>query len=297
MTRALYSGYSGSLYQVTRSDGQSVNIKPVSRGGVANVAPQNSLCSGNAVCYISAIYDQSGNGNTLTRAPPGRFNGPASGGSDNLAPAAAAPIHVNGRQVYGLYVAPGTGYRNDATKNIATGDQPEGMYAIFDGTHYNGVCCFDYGNAETNAQDLGRGYMEALHFSNSTVTGYGSGTGPWITADMEDGVFSGYGPKENDGDPTISYRFVTATLKGKPNQWAMKGGNAASGTLSTFYNGVRPAGYTTMHKQGAIILGIGGDNSNGGAGTFYEGVMTSGYPSDATENAVQANIVAAKYTT
>ncbi|MEV4364707.1 arabinofuranosidase catalytic domain-containing protein [Nonomuraea sp. NPDC049625] len=28
------------------------------------------------------------------------------------------------------------------------------------------------------------------------------------------------------------------------------------------------------------------------AGTFYEGVMTSGYPSDATENAVQANIVA-----
>ncbi|MFG6191713.1 arabinofuranosidase catalytic domain-containing protein [Nonomuraea sp. JJY05] len=31
------------------------------------------------------------------------------------------------------------------------------------------------------------------------------------------------------------------------------------------------------------------------AGTFYEGVMTSGYPSDATENAVQANIVAAGY--
>ncbi|NUR60959.1 MAG: hypothetical protein HOV87_20200, partial [Catenulispora sp.] len=29
--------------------------------------------------------------------------------------------------------------------------------------------------------------------------------------------------------------------------------------------------------------------------TFYEGVMTSGYPSDATENAVQANIVAAGY--
>src|SRR5262249_16809531 len=40
---------------------------------------------------------------------------------------------------------------------------------------------------------------------------------------------------------------------------------------------------------------IGGDNSNGSAGTFYEGVMTSGLPSDATENAVQANIVAAGY--
>jgi non-reducing end alpha-L-arabinofuranosidase len=57
------------------------------------------------------------------------------------------------------------------------------------------------------------------------------------------------------------------------------------------------SGYNPMHKEGAIILGIGGDNSKGSAGTFYEGVMTSGYPSDATENSVQANIVAAGYGT
>jgi len=55
------------------------------------------------------------------------------------------------------------------------------------------------------------------------------------------------------------------------------------------------SGYNPMSKEGAIILGIGGDNSNGAQGTFYEGVMTSVYPSDATENSVQANIVAAKY--
>ncbi|MFE9672478.1 arabinofuranosidase catalytic domain-containing protein, partial [Microbispora bryophytorum] len=48
-------------------------------------------------------------------------------------------------------------------------------------------------------------------------------------------------------------------------------------------------------KEGAILLGIGGDNSNGARGTFYEGVMTSGYPSNATEDQVQANIVAAGY--
>nr|GAT59108.1 arabinofuranosidase [Mycena chlorophos] len=52
-----------------------------------------------------------------------------------------------------------------------------------------------------------------------------------------------------------------------------------------------------MSKEGAIILGIGGDNSDGAVGTFYEGVLTSGFPSDATENAVQANIVAAGYAT
>jgi hypothetical protein len=50
-----------------------------------------------------------------------------------------------------------------------------------------------------------------------------------------------------------------------------------------------------MHKEGAIILGIGGDNSCSAIGNFYEGAMTSGYPSAATENSVQANIVAAGY--
>jgi hypothetical protein len=50
-----------------------------------------------------------------------------------------------------------------------------------------------------------------------------------------------------------------------------------------------------MQKEGAIILGIGGDDSNGGGGNFFDGVMTSGYSSNATDNAVQANIVAAGY--
>ena len=53
--------------------------------------------------------------------------------------------------------------------------------------------------------------------------------------------------------------------------------------------------YDPMRKQGAIVLGNGGDNSNGSQGTFYEGVMTAGYPSDATDQQVQANIVAARY--
>jgi hypothetical protein len=118
-------------------------------------------------------------------------------------------------------------------------------------------------------------------------------------ADLENGLFSGSSPDNNSGDPSISYRFLTAVVKGKANQWAIRGANAASGSLSTFYSGARPSvsGYNPMSKEGAIILGIGGDNSNGAQGTFYEGVMTSGYPSDATENSVQANIVAAKYAT
>jgi hypothetical protein len=88
---------------------------------------------------------------------------------------------------------------------------------------------------------------------------------------------------------------VTAIVKGEPNHWAIRGGNAQSGGLSTMFDGPRPAGYHPMKKEGAILLGIGGDNSVTGTGTFYEGAMTSGYPSDATENAVQANIAAAGY--
>ena len=290
-TRALYASYSGPLYQVKRSsDGATTNISPLGAGGVANAAAQDSFCAG-TTCVISEIYDQSGRGNNLTDAPAGG----AAGGPDNLANATAAPVTVGGHKAYGVYVAAGTGYRDDHTSGIATGDAAEGEYAIFDGTHYNGGCCFDYGNAETSNDDTGAGHMEAIYFGNIKVWGYGTGSGPWIMADMENGLFSGANAGYNANDPTTSYRFTTAMIEGESNQWAILGGNAQSGGLATDYSGVRPPGYNPMHKEGAIILGIGGDNSKGSAGTFYEGVMTSGYPSASTESSVQASIVAAGY--
>ncbi|MEV7044567.1 arabinofuranosidase catalytic domain-containing protein [Amycolatopsis sp. NPDC051061] len=296
-TRALYGAYNGSLYQVRRaSDNTTRDIGLLSAGGVANAAAQDSFCAG-TTCLITVIYDQSGRNNHLTQAPPGGFPGPAAGGYDNLANAAAAPITLGGQRAYGVFVAPGTGYRNNNATGTATGDQPEGMYAIFDGTHYNGGCCFDYGNAERNSRDNGNGTMEAIYFGNIKVWGYGAGPGPWVMSDLENGLYSGVNAGYNANDPTINHRYLTAILKGESNHWSIRGGNAQSGGLSTFYNGPRPnvSGYHPMRKEGAIILGTGGDNSIGSAGTFYEGVMTSGYPSDATENAVQANITAAAY--
>jgi non-reducing end alpha-L-arabinofuranosidase len=292
-TRALYASYDGPLYQVRRaSDGATTNISPLSAGGVANAAAQDSFCTG-TTCVITEIYDQSGHGNNLTDAPAGG----AAGGPDNLANATAAPVTVGGHKAYGVYVAAGTGYRDDSTSGIATGDAAEGEYAIFDGTHVNNGCCFDYGNAETNNDDNGSGHMEAIYFGTEKTWGFGSGNGPWIMADMENGLFSGSNTGLNSGDPTIADRFTTAMIEGEPNQWAILGGNAQSGGLSTFFSGVRPSGYNPMHKEGAIILGIGGDNSKSSAGTFYEGVLTSGYPSAATENSVQANITSVGYAT
>ncbi|MEU2778687.1 alpha-L-arabinofuranosidase B [Streptomyces sp. NPDC007162] len=292
-TRALYAAYNGPLYQIRRaSDSTTKDIGPLTAGGVADAAQQDAFCA-NTSCVITVIYDQSPKGNNLTQAPAGG----AASGPDNLANAFEAPVTVGGHKAYGVYVAPGTGYRNNNTNGIATGDQPEGMYAIFNGKHFNGGCCFDYGNAETNSHDTGNGHMEAIYFGNNNHWGSGSGNGPWIMADLENGLFSGVNQHLNTGDPTVTNRFLTAIVKGGPNQWAIRGGDAQSGGLSTYYSGVRPnvSGYNPMHKEGAIILGIGGDNSKGAQGTFYEGVMTQGYPSDATENAVQANITAAGY--
>src|ERR1700733_11296448 len=291
-TRALYASYSGALYQVRRaSDGATTNISALSAGGYANAAAQDSFCAG-TTGVISENYDQSGHGNNLTDAPAGG----AAGGPAAVANATAAPAMVDGSKVYGVYIAAGDGYRDDSPSGIATGDAAEGEYAIFDGTHVNNGCCFDYGNAETNNDDNGAGHMEAIYFGTEKTWGFGSGNGPWIMADMENGLFSGSNTGLNSGDPTIADRFTTAMVEGEPNQWAILGGNAQSGGLSTFWSGVRPSGYNPIHKEGAIILGIGGDNSKSSAGTFYEGVMTSGYPSSSTEASVQANIGAGGYT-
>ena len=297
-TRCLLDSYNGPLYQLTRgSDSTTTTIKPVSKGGVANGAAQDRFCSG-TTCVISTIYDQSGRGNDLSAAPPGgAATGPQPGGYDFVAGATGAPVTLNGQKAYGVFTTTATGYRRDNTNGIATGNEAEGIYAVFDGTHYNDGCCWDYGNAETNNLDNDATHMEALYFGNLRGTASGTGNGPWIQADLENGLFAGnQSGGVNPNNPSIDYRFTTGIVKGaQRDQWAIRGGNAQSGGLGTFYSGPRPAGYYPMNKEGAIILGIGGDNSDSAQGTFYEGAMTTGYPSDAIENQVQANIVSAGY--
>jgi hypothetical protein len=79
------------------------------------------------------------------------------------------------------------------------------------------------------------------------------------------------------------------------SNFTLKYGNAASGGLTTPYSGALPNGYSPMKTDSSLLLGTGGDNSVSGVGEFFEGAIIAGYPSDATENAVQANITAAGY--
>jgi hypothetical protein len=80
--------------------------------------------------------------------------------------------------------------------------------------------------------------------------------------------------------------------------FTLKGGNATTDGLTTFYGGPTPPGkgYSPMRQEGAIILGSGGDQGTTD-GEFFEGVMTIGVPSSAAEAAVQANIVGVGYRT
>ncbi len=306
-TRALYAAYNGPLYQVMRqSDGKTRDIGVVQSsasdpGGYADAAAQDAFCA-NTYCWITTVYDQSGHGNHITQAPRGPAGVPmVMGGFNNLPVADWAPITIMGHKVYGVFIAPGMGLRNDNPHGTAVDDQAEGQYWVVNGRHYNGGCCFDYGNGEIDSRDDAEGTMETAYFGNATAWYHGRGPGPWIMTDQENnlvGCVTTNGTKNCDDLPIITWRFVTATADGEAHHWRSMGGDAQMGELKTMFDGPRVSRrYDPMRKQGAILLGNGGDNSNGSDGTFYEGAMTAAntFPSQETNQKLQANIVAAHY--
>lgn len=308
-TRALYAAYNGPLYQVMRqSDGKTHDIGVVApsandAGGYADAAAQDAFCA-NTTCWITTLYDQSGKGNNLTQAPRGAFLGPSMGGFNNIPIADMAPVSVMGHKVYGIFIAPGMGLRQNDAKGTAVDDQAEGQYWVINGRHYNNGCCYDYGNAETDSRDDGDGTMETAYYGNSTGWYHGPGAGPWIMTDQENNLVGCANASPNDKGcqiPIINWRFVTAMADGEPHHWRSMGGDAQHGDLDVMFDGTRVTNdrnsYDPMRKQGAILLGNGGDNSNGSQGTFYEGAMTAAgtFPTKETNKKIQANIVAARY--
>ncbi|MFE9610838.1 arabinofuranosidase catalytic domain-containing protein [Streptomyces sp. NPDC006012] len=288
--RALYASYDGSLYQVTRvQDGAKLDIGLLAPGGYADAGAQNAFCTG-AACRISEIYDQSPRHNDLPVAGAG-----TAGAADIGAPANALHVTVNGHSAYGVYIAPGMGYRHPVGSGVATDGQPEGMYMVTSGTHVDRDCCFDFGNVEAVANDTGAGHMDALNMSTIPACSPCTGTGPWVQADLENGIFQAdtNAHSTNGGN---SSPFVTALLKNNgQTSFALKGGNSQSGSLTTWWNGPLPPGYAPMRQEGSLVLGTGGDNSNRAVGSFFEGAITTGYPSDAADAAVQSSIVGAGY--
>ena len=115
-------------------------------------------------------------------------------GSPQSRPAIATSesLTVGGNKAYSLYINPGNSYWRDGhLTGVPTGSAPEGMYMVTSGTHVNSGCCFDYGNSETTRAADAAGAMDAINFSTQCWFGGCSGTGPWVQADLEWGLFPG----------------------------------------------------------------------------------------------------------
>lgn len=295
------------MYQLNRSDNTQIDVSPVHAGGVVNTAAHDAFCAG-AQCTILMFYDQTGNGNHLTRSP--YFNQPTV--FDNPVNASALPITFAGTKVYGAKFEFFQGYRRlnsrndtvgmtDFTFNIAMGSQAESTYMVTSGKYFTNHCCFDFGNGEAIPRNDGGGTMQAIYFGadleylNQTSLLGQNITGPFVMADFENGMYMGNGFQFNPQNMPQSQDFVTALLKGAlENRFVIKAGDATGGTLTTMWDGIRT--YQPPNNwEGGIILGTGGDNSFYGNGVFFEGAIAQGFMNDATDAALQANVVAAGY--
>jgi len=310
LTRALYGDTTGPLYAVQNTaTGAVMDIHTTSVGGAADSGAQDDFC-GASVCIVQRIYDQSPMQNHLGIEKGPAILGPPRGLDDRgVNVSRDTMVLLGGHPVYSAYFSgmphesrtAGQGYSNRTARGTAVGDQPQSMYVVVSGRHQNNICCFDYGNAE-NATGLANGdfvdgAMEAVYFgSGYAPTGPGGGPGPWVGADIENGIYEGSSAHATQPS-LLPIDFRVAMLKGgSDNHYSLLSGDAQKpDSLKVLYDGPRPPGYEVMHKGGAIVLGIGGDNSPWAAGTFYEGVMTAGYASSEADAAVMANIVAAGY--
>jgi hypothetical protein len=302
VTRALYATYGGKLFQVRRpTDGKTQDISAAGAGGLVDRTALDAFCMG-TTCTVARLYDQAGNGNdmwqnTVANQPTLGFWSAAGG--------AKYPIIVS------------KGYQwlrnRNQFKNIPTGSNPQTEYFVVHGDYAgraggtNG-CCYDYGNMENHIGDDGPGTMSALYFGDATDWTRGAGQGPWVMLDMENGVFAGGGSiailnagnaSVNASDPSLKFaapNIITGLAKtdGK-STFEIKYGNASSGKLSVAWNGSlptnkNPTSYIPLKQQGGISLGEGGDGSATGTGAFSEGVIIAAQTSDATDDAIQANL-------
>ena len=301
-TRALFATYDGPLYRIQRaSDGSSLNVGVEAAGGIVNVAPETSFCGG-TTCTITELYDQTPNANNLLVSPGTSCSGCSAwrsrarpGWSRHRRARLGAAGHGRRLAGYGmLFDAMGTGYRINNAKNVPTGSSPAGVYMLTSSNITSGGCCFDFGSAETNDSDDGNSTMNAIYYGTDCWTQNCTGPGPWVGGDLENGMYFSNTGANPSSITSETGSFLTAWEKNNgTTNFTLKYGNGQQGGLTTSYSGALPAHYNPMKVQNSIELGTGGDNSLFGDGEFFEGAVTAGYPSDATENAVQAAIVAA----
>ena len=102
---------------------------------------------------------------------------------------------------------------------------------------------------------------------------------------------------------TLSYTILSHTLHSFIHSTLSHTQHSLSYTIRfLIHNTLSHTLYTLSYTHSLSLIHyalsyIGGDNSNSAHGNFYEGIMVTGATNDATDDAVQANIVAVGYKT
>jgi hypothetical protein len=316
MTRALFASYTGPLFKALRdSDKEEKDIGIVASTGLVDMTALNAFCSG-TTCKVTTLYDQSGNGNDMWRGDVAT-NAPMDNGETpklcdlmaieymSLADGSKLPIAV---ETGSMWKSKAQCLRNrDKTKNMPTGSNPQTTYAIFHAKYLNNNCCFNYGNTGKRIHYTGPGTLSALNFSKIEFWSKGTGSGPWVMVDWEQGVYAGNVAKCGSGaatsaectttgenaNPSITFDVVTTLFKHDGTKhWEMKAGNAKAGSLAVSADlPTLPKGYSPLKQEGGLGLGEGGAGDTNGTGGFSEGAVVAGETSDAVDSAIQKSIV------
>jgi hypothetical protein len=316
VTRTLFASYTGPLFKALRdSDKTEKDIGIVTSTGLVDMTALNAFCSG-TVCKVTTLYDQSGNGNDMWRGDVAT-NAPMDNGEApklcdlmpleymSLSDGSKLPIIV---ETGGMWKAKSMCLRNrDKTKNMPVGAAAQTTYAIFHAKYLNNNCCFNYGNTGKKIHYTGPGTLSALNFSKIEFWSKGTGSGPWVMVDWEQGVYAGNIAKCGSGaaptaectttgenaNPSITFDVVTTLFKHDGTKhWAMKAGNAKAGNLAVSADlPTLPKGYSPLKQEGGLGLGEGGAGDPNGTGGFSEGAVIAGETSDPVDNAIQKSIV------
>ena len=127
------------------------------------------------------------------------------------------------------------------------------------------------------------------------------GPGPWIMTDQENNLVGCVNPGSTSklcaNLPTIDWRFVTGIAKGEPHHWASLGGDAQTGPLTTMFDGPRDRldAMTRCASRARSCSATAATTASAPRAPSTRASMTTGYPTDATDRLVQANVAAAKY--
>ena len=125
----------------TKGPTEAMNISVLAAGGFADIAVHEGFCPAGD-CVIAAVFDQSPEGNHLRQRI-------SDGVVHNMVNASQHKINVGGNgtragvNAYGMWFDQGDGYHVDFTRGVAIGNEPESIYAVMSGTHFNDKCCFD----------------------------------------------------------------------------------------------------------------------------------------------------------